>query len=150
MLAAYPDDRNSRFRCAFISTNVEIYLAPEKLFYISRIMKMIPCPHLSLETAAAQFAALGSEQRLSVLNALVRAGADGLTMGDLGESTSITGSTLTHHLKILAAAGLVTQTKRGRSMICAGADYPVIQALSDYLLQNCCADMPSQKECSDE
>ncbi|MCT4556616.1 MAG: ArsR family transcriptional regulator [Pelagimonas sp.] len=97
---------------------------------------------LSLETAASQFAALGSEQRLSVLNTLVRAGSDGLSMGQLGERTSVTGSTLTHHLKILAAAGLVTQTKQGRSMICAGADFGVVQALSDYLLQNCCADAP--------
>lgn len=105
-------------------------------------MKVNDCPHLPLETAAAQFAALGSEQRLSVLNMLVRAGTEGLSMGALGERTGITGSTLTHHLKILAAAGLVTQTKQGRSMICAGADYPVIRALSDYLLQKCCADAP--------
>ncbi|WGW04370.1 ArsR/SmtB family transcription factor [Tropicibacter oceani] len=97
-------------------------------------------PTLSPETAAAKFAALGSEQRLGVLQALVRAGPEGASMGDLGARCGITGSTLTHHLKILAAAGLVKQTRQGRSIICAGADYAEVQALSQYLLQNCCAD----------
>ena len=103
-------------------------------------MKMTDISPLTLETAASKFAALGSEQRLQVLHALVRAGADGLTMGALGERSGITGSTLTHHLKILAAAGLVRQTRQGRSIICAGADYDEVHALSQYLLQHCCAD----------
>ncbi|UWQ02415.1 metalloregulator ArsR/SmtB family transcription factor [Aliiroseovarius crassostreae] len=101
------------------------------------------CP-LSPPVAASQFAALGSEQRLSVLRILVRAGADGLTIGTLGERSGVTGSTLTHHMKILAAAGLVTQVKQGRSIICAAADYEVMRALSQYLLSECCAD------CADE
>ena len=103
-------------------------------------MKMSDSPTLSPVTAAAKFAALGSEQRLGVLQTLVRAGPEGLSMGALGQRCGITGSTLTHHLKILAAAGLVTQTRQGRSIICAGADYSEVRALSDYLLQNCCAD----------
>lgn len=92
------------------------------------------------EQAAAKFAALGSEQRLAVMQALVRAGPEGLSIGALGDRCGITGSTLTHHLKILAAADLVTQARQGRSIICAGADYAEIGALSDYLLQHCCAD----------
>lgn len=103
-------------------------------------MKMIESPVLTVETAASKFAALGSEQRLQVLHTLVRAGRDGLTIGALGERTGITGSTLTHHLKILSAAGLVTQTRQGRSTICAAADYSEVEALSDYLLRQCCAD----------
>ncbi len=97
------------------------------------------CP-LSPPVAASQFAALGSEQRLSVLRTLVRAGEEGLTIGSLGERSGVTGSTLTHHMKILAAAGLVTQQKHGRSIICAAADYDVMRALSTYLLSECCAD----------
>lgn len=105
-------------------------------------MKMIDSPPalLTAETAASKFAALGSEQRLAVLHALVRSGPDGLSIGALGERTGITGSTLTHHLKILSAAGLVRQERQGRSTICAGADFAEVQALSDYLLQQCCAD----------
>lgn len=95
---------------------------------------------MSLEVAASTFAALGSEQRLSVLLTLVRAGPDGLTIGELGQRSGVTGSTLTHHVKLLAQAGLVTQQRQGRSIICAAVAYDTVQALSDYLLNSCCAD----------
>ncbi|MEM6388520.1 MAG: metalloregulator ArsR/SmtB family transcription factor [Pseudomonadota bacterium] len=90
--------------------------------------------------AASTFAALGSEQRLGVLKALVRAGPEGLTIGALGERSGITGSTLTHHMKILAQAGLVTQSRRGRSILCVAAAHSEVQALADFLLEECCAD----------
>lgn len=100
---------------------------------------------LPIEQAASAFAALGSEQRLTVLRALVRAGPKGLRMGELGERSGVTGSTLTHHLKILAGAGLVTQEKRGRSIIVGAADYVRMRTLSDYLLLECCADAAPEK-----
>ncbi|MBD3662303.1 ArsR/SmtB family transcription factor [Sulfitobacter aestuariivivens] len=95
-------------------------------------------PELTL--AATSFAALGSEQRLSVLRALVRAGPDGLSIGALGDRTGVTGSTLTHHLKLLAAAGLVKQERQGRSIICAAVAYQEVEALAHFLLTECCAD----------
>ncbi|SPF75708.1 hypothetical protein ALP8811_00701 [Aliiroseovarius pelagivivens] len=99
-----------------------------------------------VDVFASQFAALGSEHRLSVLRTLVRAGPEGLSIGALGERCGITGSTLTHHMKILAAAGLVTQEKQGRSIICVAAEMDVMRALSDYLLSECCADCPTEKD----
>jgi DNA-binding transcriptional ArsR family regulator len=102
-------------------------------------MKMKPLiPDLTI--AAAQFAALGSEQRLAVLRCLVRAGPEGLSIGELGERVGVTGSTLTHHMKILASAGLVSQVRRGRSIICAAVAFDDVQALSQFLLNECCAD----------
>jgi len=95
---------------------------------------------LSVERAASTFAALGSEQRLGVLNVLVRAGPEGLSIGELGARSGVTGSTLTHHMKILTAASLVSQQRRGRSIICAAAAYDEMKALSAYLLSECCAD----------
>ena len=106
-------------------------------------MKHDSAPRLSempLEVAASQFAALGSEQRLTVLKTLVRSGPAGLSIGALGERTGVTGSTLTHHLRILTTAGLVQQTKQGRSTICAAAAYSEVRALSEFLLTQCCAD----------
>ncbi|WP_136441857.1 ArsR/SmtB family transcription factor [Pacificoceanicola onchidii] len=105
---------------------------------------------LTPEQAAAKFAALGSEQRLLVLQTLVRAGPDGLSMGALGERCGITGSTLTHHLKILAAAELVSQARSGRSIICAGAAYAEVEALSEYLLKECCADVTCADDSASE
>lgn len=90
--------------------------------------------------AASAFAALGSEQRLSVLRTLVRAGPDGLSIGELGARCGVTGSTLTHHVKILSSAGLVTQARQGRSIICAAVAFDTVQGLSDFLLKECCAD----------
>jgi len=103
-------------------------------------MKQTDTTNLSVERAASTFAALGSEQRLTVLNILVRAGDAGISIGTLGKRSGITGSTLTHHLKILTQAGLVQQTKHGRSIICAAVAYDQIGSLSQYLLSECCAD----------
>ena len=109
-------------------------------------MKRFEDNTLTVEVAASAFAALGSEQRLAVLETLVRAGSDGLSIGELGERTGVTGSTLTHHLKFLRTAGLVVQAKQGRSIICAAVAYDQIRALSNFLLANCCADAPEGQE----
>lgn len=106
-------------------------------------MMLMPSDPPILEQAAAAFAALGSEHRLNVLRMLVRAGPDGLSMGELGDRSGVTGSTLTHHLRILTQAGLVTQTRKGRSIICAAIAYDRITWLSKFLLSECCADSPT-------
>ncbi len=95
---------------------------------------------MTIEEAASTFAALGSEQRLAVLGTLVRAGPDGLSIGQLGEKSGVTGSTLTHHMRVLSQAGLVSQVRQGRSIICAAVEYGRVGALSAYLLRECCAD----------
>ncbi len=112
-------------------------------FYNYRNMKTISSDDSTLAVAASTFAALGSEQRLLVLRCLVRAGHIGLSIGELGTRTGVTGSTLTHHMKILAQAGLVRQEKQGRSIICAAVAYDQVQALSNFLLSECCADSTS-------
>ena len=99
---------------------------------------------IDLTRAAAAFAALGSEHRLSVLRTLVRAGPVGLSIGELGERAGVTGSTLTHHVKILASAGLVTQARQGRSIICAAVAFDEVQDLADFLLTECCADSTNE------
>lgn len=93
-----------------------------------------------LAEAASTFAALGSEQRLHVLRTLVRAGPKGLAIGELGARSGVTGSTLTHHMKILAAADLVSQVRDGRRIICIAAAFERMNILSDFLLKECCAD----------
>lgn len=103
-------------------------------------MKHESTDDLSLAIAASTFAALGSEQRLMVLRCLVRAGPDGLSIGELGHRSGVTGSTLTHHMKILAQSGLVAQEKQGRSIICAAIAFDEVSALSTFLLKECCAD----------
>lgn len=96
-----------------------------------------PLPELTL--AATAFAALGSEHRLAILRRLVRAGPSGVTIGDLGEAVGVTGSVLTHHLKQLVSAGLLTQRKDGRRILCS-VDHKAVEALSQFLIAECCAD----------
>ena len=109
-------------------------------------MDITPNTDLTITEAASTFAALGSEQRLHVLLTLVRAGPSGLAIGQLGERAGVTGSTLTHHMKILAAAGLVSQVKHGRKIICVGAAIERMEVLSDFLLKECCADCGGHEE----
>lgn len=97
----------------------------------------------ALTFAASAFAALGSEQRLSILRRLVRAGPEGMPIGELGDAVGITGSVLTHHLKQMVSAGLVQQRRDGRRILCA-VNYDEIRGLSDYLLYECCADQGDQ------
>jgi|SRR6056297_390595 len=108
-------------------------------FYNDRSMeqKAPPLPELTL--AATAFAALGSEHRLAILRRLVRAGPDGLTIGDLGADVGVTGSVLTHHLKQLVSAGLVLQRRDGRRILCS-VDHRAVEALSRFLIAECCAD----------
>lgn len=101
---------------------------------------------ISIEEAASTFAALGSEQRLGVLRALVRAGPEGLSIGELGERAGVAGSTLTHHMRILAGAGLVSQERRGRSVNCAAVAFDAVKHLSDFLLKECCADAATKEQ----
>ncbi|TMV06805.1 winged helix-turn-helix transcriptional regulator [Ruegeria sediminis] len=91
------------------------------------------------ETAAAGFSAMGSEARLRVLKTLVRAGDSGLTVGEIRDRTGIAPSTLAHHLKFLAAGGLVEQEKVGRSTI-NRARFDELRNLAQFILSECCAD----------
>ncbi len=92
---------------------------------------------ITLETAAYRFAALGSEPRLSVLRSIVRAGPEGLAIGELGERTGIRGATLTHHVKILEQAGLIRRSRKGRSVICAAPSLSEIESLAHFLICQC-------------
>ena len=89
--------------------------------------------------AAQAFAAIGSEPRLEVLLALVRAGPEGLSVGDIQKRLGLAASTLTHHLRFLTAAGLIQQTKHGRT-IRNRAVFARIEDLAGYLLRECCAE----------
>lgn len=91
------------------------------------------------ETAAAGFSAMGSEARLKVLRTLIRAGQAGLTVGEIQERTGIAPSTLAHHLRFLAAGGVVEQEKVGRSTI-NRACYDELRNLAQFILAECCAD----------
>ena len=100
---------------------------------------------IDLVEAAQGFAAIGSEPRLEVLLTLVRAGPDGLSVGEIQNRLDMAASTLTHHLRFLAAAGLIVQTRQGRT-IRNQAAFGQIEELAGYLLRECCAERAKQDE----
>ncbi|MEP1535547.1 MAG: metalloregulator ArsR/SmtB family transcription factor [Paracoccaceae bacterium] len=90
----------------------------------------------SVGTAKA-LAALGHEARLDVFRLLVRAGNDGMIIGDIAAHTNLPLSTLSHHLRTLVTAGLVTQERRGREVI-NRADFSAMDAALSFLTAECC------------
>ena len=99
----------------------------------------MPGQRLTLAEAAQGFAAAGSEPRLEVLQALVRAGPEGLTVSDIQARVGQPASTLAHHLRFLATGGLIEQERQGRSGVNRAA-YARIEALAAFLLQECCTE----------
>ena len=93
-----------------------------------------------METSAALsvLGALGQETRLLAFRQLVEAGPDGLAVGELRERLDLPPATLTAHLNVLRAAGLVLDQREGRT-IRVSAAYARMNALLDYLTENCCA-----------
>jgi len=87
---------------------------------------------VKLDDAAARLEALGNPTRLRIYRALVRAGDDGLTVGTLQAKLDVAPSTISRHVKSLAAVGLITQERRATSLICR-ARFELMHALVDYL-----------------
>ena len=77
--------------------------------------------------------------RLRVYRLLVRAGADGMTIGRIQQRTGIPRSTLSHHLHRLIGAGLVSSEKIGTSLVCR-ADYGAMDDLVGFLSDECCVE----------
>ena len=84
-------------------------------------------------------AGLAQETRLDAFRQLVAAGAAGLPVGEIAERLGgVPSATLSFHLTHLRHAGLVTFTRRGRSLIYA-VRFDVMNGLMGYLTENCCA-----------
>ncbi len=88
-------------------------------------------------TAAIALAALGHPARLTVFRLLVKAGPDGLMVGEIGAHLDIPLSTLAHHLRALKQAGMISQTRVGREVL-TRAETTALHGVVDYLLSECC------------
>ncbi|WP_106746788.1 ArsR/SmtB family transcription factor [Yoonia maritima] len=90
-------------------------------------------------TAAQGFSALGSESRIEVFQTLVKAGKNGLLVGDIQQRTGIPASTLAHHLKFLSTAQLILQEKKGRTIV-NRANFDHLESLAAFILEECCSE----------
>jgi ArsR family transcriptional regulator, arsenate/arsenite/antimonite-responsive transcriptional repressor len=106
-------------------------------------------PTLSDAKAAPMLAALGSEVRLKLFRDLLRSGREGLSVTGLQRLSGIPPSTLGHHISALVAAGLISQERQGRELLCR-AEFADIRALSTFLLSECCAGVSEGATAPDE
>lgn len=90
-----------------------------------------------LEKHAEQLSALGHPVRLQILRYVVQAGERGAAAGDIQSHVDLPASTLSHHLKRLAGAGLLSTHSEGTYHYYT-ADYSSLRTLTDYLWEDCC------------
>ena len=91
--------------------------------------------------AVAALAALAQDNRLDVFRLLVKAGPEGMPLGEIATALELAPNTLTFHFDRLRGAGLVSVRRDGRSMIYA-ARFETMNALLGYLTENCCQGAP--------
>lgn len=90
-----------------------------------------------MKKAITVMSALAQPTRLAVFSLLARAGAEGMTAGDLAEKTGTPANTMSSHLTILSQAGLATSRRAGRNIIYSALPDAVRQ-LTVFLIKDCC------------
>ena len=99
---------------------------------------------METDDALSALTALAHPSRLAAFRALVQAGPQGMAVGEVRERLDLPPATLTAHLNVLRAAGLVRDVREGR-VIRMHAAYARMDALVGYLMENCCG---GQAQCA--
>ncbi|WP_109507767.1 ArsR/SmtB family transcription factor [Nocardioides speluncae] len=73
-------------------------------------------PEPEAQILSERFAALGDPVRLRLVSLLANAEGGAICVCDLTAPVNRSQGTVSHHLKVLSKAGLVTSEKRGRNM----------------------------------
>lgn len=97
---------------------------------------------MDTKTALEVLGALSHETRIAVYRALVVAGPDGLSAGQIADRLGVVQNTMSTHLKTLQRAGVVDSERRGRQVIYR-ARYDAVRGLVLFLMEDCCRGMPS-------
>ena len=92
-------------------------------------------------TAVKSLSALGHEGRLQAFRLLVEAGPMGLPAGEVARRTGALQNTSSSNLNVLAATGLITSRRQGRSVIYT-VSHDQFGALLEFLVQDCCGGRP--------
>ncbi len=109
---------------------------------------LVELPLMESDNAVGALAALAQENRLKLFRLLVQAGDKGLAAGAIADALGVPNSSLSFHLAQLRNAGLILQERQHRSLIYR-ANYPAMNALVAYLMENCCTgiDCGSETAC---
>ncbi len=92
---------------------------------------------MRLAKAARCLEEIGNQTRLEIFRYLVRAGPEGLAVGELQDHLNIPGSTLSHHIARLVNVGLVKQVREGRILRCR-PHFALMDQVIGFLTEQCC------------
>ncbi len=98
------------------------------------------------EKAADLFGALSNGDRLKVIRALVEAGPDGMSAGDIAGKIKASPSRTSFHLSALFDAGFILRERRSRSLIYQ-VDFKRIGGLVNFLMEGCCKGSSELRSC---
>lgn len=96
---------------------------------------------MDINQATIAFSALSQPTRLNVLRTLIKAGADGILAGDLGDLMEVRQNTMSANLTILLHAGLVRNQREGRT-IRYFVDLDGLRGVLGFLMEDCCGGNP--------
>ena len=92
---------------------------------------------MQVTSAIEALGALAPEHRLALFRLLAQAGEKGMPAGAIADALGVPNSSLSFHLAQLSRAGLILQERQHRSLIYR-ANYPAMNALVAFLMENCC------------
>ena len=99
---------------------------------------------MEIENAAVALKELGHATRLAIFKLLVKAGSEGLPVGEVQSELKIPNSTLSHHISKLASVGLIKQQRDGRTLFCI-PQYERLYELIHFLQDECCVNQQGDK-----
>src|SRR3546814_6737959 len=98
-------------------------------------------------SAIAALASLSYDTRLAAIQLLASVGEEGLAAGEIARRLGVQQSTLSDHLRALAAAGVVIFDRKGRSIIYR-ANSKTMLDLIEFMRSTCVASATSPKKCA--
>jgi len=96
---------------------------------------------MDVSDALSAFSALSQPTRLAVFRLLIKAGAQGMLSGEIGERLEIRQNTMSANLTLLLNAGLVRNERQGRT-IRYFANFEAVRGLLAFLMEDCCGGNP--------
>ncbi len=103
-------------------------------YYRNIVFDMTNVIYMKLEAVAKALKELGHPTRLSLYKEVVRAGYQGLAVGNIQDILGIPASTLSHHVASLASAGLISQRREGRTLYCELRMNVLMLSLASYVM----------------
>lgn len=91
--------------------------------------------------AITAFAALAQPSRLDAFRLLIKAGPEGMAAGEIAAALGARQNTMSANLSVLHGAGLVSNSREGRS-IRYFANFNTTRELISFLMEDCCGGRP--------